>query len=103
MPEELAYNGKILNVNLSNGRSRPRDIPEQMYKDYLGGYGLGARLLFDRIPQGADPMGPDNVLGLMPGVMTGTPIFGNRFQAVCKSPSTGGWGDATAAATSAPT
>ena len=94
MPEELAYNGKILNVNLSNGEITPEDIPEQMYKDYLGGYGLGARLLFDRIPQGADPMGPDNVLGLMPGVMTGTPIFGNRFQAVCKSPSTGGWGDA---------
>ena len=62
MPEELAYNGKILNVNLSNGEITPEDIPEQMYKDYLGGYGLGARLLFDRIPQGADPMGPDNVL-----------------------------------------
>jgi aldehyde:ferredoxin oxidoreductase len=92
--EELAYNGKVLNVNLSSGEITPEDLPEQMYKDYLGGYGLGARLLFDRIPQGADPMGPDNVLGLMPGVMTGTPIFGNRFQAVCKSPSTGGWGDA---------
>ena len=94
MPEELAYNGKILNVNLSSGEITPEELPEQMYKDYLGGYGLGVRLLFDRIPQGADPMGPDNVLGLIPGVMTGTPIFGNRFQAVCKSPSTGGWGDA---------
>ena len=94
VPEELAFNGKILNVNLNSGVVTPEDIPEQMYKDYLGGYGLGARLLFDRIPQGADPMGPENVLGLMPGVMTGTPIFGNRFQAVCKSPSTGGWGDA---------
>ena len=94
MPEELAYNGKILNVNLSSGEITPEDVPEQMYKDYLGGYGLGVRLLFDRIPQGAEPLGPDNVLGLIPGVMTGTPIFGNRFQAVCKSPSTGGWGDA---------
>ena len=94
MPEELAYNGKILNVNLTTGEITPEQLPEQMYRDYLGGYGLGARLLFDRIPQGADPMGPDNVLGLIPGVMTGTPIFGNRFQAVCKSPSTGGWGDA---------
>ena len=74
MPEELAYNGKILNVNLSSGEITPEELPEQLYKDYLGGYGLGVRLLFDRIPQGADPMGPDNVLGLMPGVMTGTPI-----------------------------
>ena len=93
-PEELAYNGKILNVRLSEGESAAEELPEQMYKDYLGGYGIGSRLLFDRIPQGADPLGPDNVLGLFPGLMTGTPIFGNRFQAVCKSPSTGGWGDA---------
>ena len=93
-PSELAYNGKIINVRLSEGTVDAEELPEQMYKDYLGGYGIGVRLLFDRIPQGADPLGPDNVLGLMPGLMTGTPIFGNRFQAVCKSPSTGGWGDA---------
>ena len=65
-----------------------------MYRRYLGGYGLGARLLFDRIPQGADPLGPDNILGLMPGLLTGTPLFGIRYQAVAKSPKTGGWGDA---------
>ena len=93
-PDEVAYNGKIINVRLGDGAVEREDIPEQMYKDYLGGYGIGARLLFDRIPAGADPLGPDNVLGLMPGLLTGTPIFGNRFQAVCKSPSTGGWGDA---------
>ena len=93
-PDEVAYNGKIINVHLGDGSVEREDIPEQMYKDYLGGYGIGARLLFDRIPAGADPLGPDNVLGLLPGLLTGTPIFGNRFQAVCKSPSTGGWGDA---------
>ena len=93
-PAELAYNGKIVNVRLSEGSVDAEELPDQMYKDYLGGYGIGSRLLFDRIPQGADPLGPDNVLGLMPGLLTGTPIFGNRFQAVCKSPSTGGWGDA---------
>src|SRR4030066_1079336 len=64
-----------------------------MYRRYLGGYGLGARLLFDRIPVHADPLGPQNILGLMPGVLTGTPLFGNRFQAVGKTPKTGGWGD----------
>ena len=94
MPDEPAHNGKILNVNVTSGEITPESLPDQMYKDYLGGYGIGARLLFDRIPQGADPLGPDNVLGLLPGLMTGTPVFGNRFTAVCKSPSTGGWGDA---------
>ena len=94
MAEERAYNGKILNVHLGSGEVTPEELPEQMYRDFLGGYGIGVRLLFDRIPQGADPLGPDNVLGLISGLMTGTPIFGNRFQAVCKSPATGGWGDA---------
>ncbi len=94
MADERAYSGKILNVDLNAGEAVAEELPDQMYKDYLGGYGIGARILFDRIPKGADPMGPDNVLGLVPGLMTGTPIYGNRFMAVCKSPSTGGWGDA---------
>ncbi len=88
-----AINGKILNVNLSTSVAEPEEIPEETYRKYLGGYGLGARLLFDRIPAGADPLGPDNVLGLMPGLLTGTPLFGIRFQAVAKSPKSGGWGD----------
>jgi aldehyde:ferredoxin oxidoreductase len=94
MPDEVAYNGKILNVNLTTGEIDVEEIPEQMYREHLGGYGLGARLLFDRIPADADPMGPDNILGIFPGLLTGTPLFGQRFQVVCKSPKTGGWGDA---------
>ncbi len=89
-----AINGKILNVDLSSGSVESESLPEDMYRRYIGGYGLGARLLFDRIPRGADALGPDNVLGLMPGLLTGTPLFGSRFQAVAKSPKTGGWGDA---------
>jgi aldehyde:ferredoxin oxidoreductase len=34
------------------------------------------------------------MLGMFPGVLTGTPLFGQRWQVVCKSPLTGGWGDA---------
>jgi aldehyde:ferredoxin oxidoreductase len=94
--QERAFNGKILNVDLSAGTIEAEHLPEQMYRTYLGGYGLGARLLFDRIPRGADPLGPDNVLGLCPGLLTGTPLFGIRYQAVGKSPKTGGWGDANA-------
>jgi aldehyde:ferredoxin oxidoreductase len=93
---EKCFNGKILNIRLNQGTVETERIPEQMYREYLGGYGLGARLLFDRIPAGADPLGPDNVLGLMPGLLTGTPLFGIRYQAVGKSPKNNGWGDANA-------
>ena len=91
-----ALNGKMLNVRLNAGVIEPEQIPEDMYRKYLGGYGIGSRLMFDRIPAGADPLGPENVLGLFPGLLTGTPFFGIRYQAVSKSPKTGGWGDANA-------
>lgn len=92
--EDSAINGRILNVNLTTGEIEPEEIPEEMYRAHLGGYGLGSRLLFDRIPAGADPLGPDNVLGFFPGILTGTPLFGQRFQVVAKSPKNNGWGDA---------
>jgi aldehyde:ferredoxin oxidoreductase len=71
-----AFNGRILNVNLTTGEITPEELPETMYRDLLGGYGLGSRLLFDRIPAGADPRGPDNILGFFPGLLTGTLLFG---------------------------
>ncbi|MGQ9573224.1 MAG: aldehyde ferredoxin oxidoreductase family protein [Dehalococcoidia bacterium] len=89
-----AINGKILSVNLSSGASEPEFLPEDMYRRYIGGYGLGVRLLFGRIPQGADALGPNNILGLFPGILTGTPLFGSRYTVVGKTPKNGGWGDA---------
>jgi len=91
---EYAFNGKILNVDLNSCELTPETLPSEFYRSYFGGYGAGARLLFDRIPKGADPLGPANVISFMPGLLSGTPFFGNRFQVVAKSPKTGGWGDA---------
>ncbi len=91
---EKGYNGKILNVNLTTGEISVERPDESVYRQYLGGYGIGARMLWDRVPQGADPLGPDNMLGMFAGLLTGTPLFGQRWQVVCKSPLTGGWGDA---------
>jgi aldehyde:ferredoxin oxidoreductase len=89
------YMGKLLNVDLTNGRMRAEPLDETLCRQYIGGYGLAARLLYDRIPQGADPLGPQNVLGLLTGPLTGTAaIIGSRFVAVAKSPKTFGWGDA---------
>jgi len=87
--------GKILYVDLSSGKIDIEEPGEELYRDFLGGYGLGARVIFSRQKAGVDPLGPDNMLGFASGVLTGTPTpLGNRYMVVGKSPLTGGWGDA---------
>ena len=81
--KEKAFNGKILNVFLNRGAAEKEELPEQMCRDYLGGYGLGARLLFDRVPAGADALGPDNILGLMPGLTLDIETLEREFLQAC--------------------
>jgi aldehyde:ferredoxin oxidoreductase len=89
------YTGKILFVNLSTGDLKEEAPDEKLYKDFVGGSGLGARILYSRQKAGVDPLGPENMLGFVTGPLTGTPaVTGARYQAVAKSPLTGGWGDA---------
>lgn len=85
------YTGKNLWANLSNGELKEETVVKSLYHDYIGGYGLGACLLYNRQRPGADPLGPDNTLELVTGPLTGTPAtFGCRFAAVAKSPLTRG-------------
>lgn len=87
--------GKLLFVNLSTGEIREETPEESLYRDFIGGYGIGSRLLYSRQRGGVDPLGPENTFGLVTGPLTGTPATtGSRYQAVAKSPLTGGWGDA---------
>jgi len=52
---------------------------------------LGCRLLMDRMNPAADPLGPENILGIAAGCLTGTgALIGSRFMVFGKSPSTGG-------------
>ncbi len=89
------YMGKILWVNLSTGDIKVEEPEESLYRDFIGGSGIASRLLYSRQKGGVDALGPENHLGLVTGPLTGTPaIVGTRYQAVAKSPITGGWGDA---------
>ncbi|MBC7232810.1 MAG: aldehyde ferredoxin oxidoreductase family protein [Chloroflexi bacterium] len=89
------YWGRVLFVNLSTGHIEEQTLPDEVYRQYLGGYGLGVRMLYEHIPPGTDPLGPDNMLGFLPGLLTGTHApFSGRFMVVAKSPLTGGWGEA---------
>ena len=89
------YTGKVLFVDLTLRSWHTETIPDEIYEGYLSGVGLGAHILFQRIPRGADPLGPHNMIGFISGLLTGTSaLFAGRWMVVGKSPLTGGWGDA---------
>jgi len=89
------YVGRTLWVDLSTGRLEDEVLDEEFCRQFIGGYGLGARIIFSRQKAGVDPLGPDNILGFTTGMLTGTPsISASRYIVVGKSPLTGGWGDA---------
>lgn len=89
------YMGKVLVVDLSSGKLSDDALDDKLRRDFIGGYGIGARVLFSRQPGGVDPLGADNMLGFVTGPLTGTPaLSGSRYVVVGKSPLTGGWGDA---------
>lgn len=95
--------GQVLLVNLTLGASQVEQVSEDIYRNYLSGLGLGVHLLYDRIPPEADPLGPENILGFLAGVLTGMgAMFAGRFLVVGKSPLTGGWGDANCGGNLAP-
>ena len=91
----FGYMGRILRVDLTNGRISEQNLKEEECKMFLGGSGLATKYLFDEVPKGADPLGPDNELIFMTGPLTGTesPSAG-RYCVVTKSPLTGFWGEA---------
>jgi aldehyde:ferredoxin oxidoreductase len=94
----FAYAGKILRVNLTTGKVSTESLSEKMAKSYIGGIGLGIRLLMDNSKPGTDPFDPDNPLIFAAGPLSGTmgPTAGNGYAVVSKSPATGGVGESKA-------
>src|SRR5689334_6796454 len=54
---EKGYNGKLLAIDLTSGTINIERPDDSLYRQYLGGYGIGARMLWDRVPKGADALG----------------------------------------------
>jgi aldehyde:ferredoxin oxidoreductase len=89
------YIGKMLFVNLGDNTIEESEISDELAINFIGGYGIGVKLLYDMMKPGVDPLGPDNILGFITGPATGSgALFGSRYTLVCKSPVTGGWNDA---------
>jgi aldehyde:ferredoxin oxidoreductase len=91
------YQGKILHVDLATGGIDIEQPDERFYRKYVGGSAMGAYYLLKHTPAHADPLGPENTLSLMTGVVVGAPVSGqSRVVATAKSPATDLVGDSQA-------
>jgi aldehyde:ferredoxin oxidoreductase len=82
--------GKILDIDLSRGSIETRPLDMEMARLFLGGRGLGARLLWDLVGPEVEPLSPENVLIFATGPLTASGAqTSNRFSVSIKSPLTG--------------
>jgi len=89
------YSGQWLRVDLGSGKSWTEPVDDTRARRYVGGRGMGARILLDEVPSGCDPFGPENRLIFAMGPLAGTFAPGSgRFVVVGKSPATDGFGEA---------
>src|SRR5689334_6826838 len=94
VPTNKGFHGKVLFVDLAAKTHHVETIEPSVFRSYLGGYGLGAWLMWKHFPAHTDPLAPEACFALVSGLLTGlhTP-FSSRIQIVGKSPLTGTWAD----------
>lgn len=89
--------GRILHIDLSSSISSNWRPSDHLIAQFLGGRGLAAALSYQFIPLGCDPLGPDNVLSLCNGLLTGTTVPAAARIHICGlSPLTGILGSSNA-------
>ena len=90
------YGGSILRVDLTSGKITRQPTPPDLARDYIGGRGFGAYLLYHEVPAHANPLGPENKLIISSGPLSGLMIPGaGKCDWTCKSPLTGGYASAS--------
>ncbi len=90
MVEWNGWSGTILAVDLTTGEIKKEPLDKELAVKYIGGRGIATRLLYDEVGSETEPLGPDNVIIVSPGVLCGTiaPSAG-RYDLTSKSPYTG--------------
>jgi len=84
------YMGKSLEVDLTKKEIKITDLNEEWARMFIGGKGLGARLLYESVEPGLDPLAPENPLIFITGPLTATSAStSGRWAVVTKSPHTG--------------
>jgi aldehyde:ferredoxin oxidoreductase len=88
------WTGQILRVNLTTKTSKIETFSEEFAHKWIGGRGFAAKILYDELKPGIDPLGPDNKLIVAVGPIAGIPAPNTGKTVVAaKSPITGGYGD----------
>ncbi|MEM2703570.1 MAG: aldehyde ferredoxin oxidoreductase family protein [Candidatus Bathyarchaeia archaeon] len=86
----FGYMGRILRVNLDHQKAVVEPLRRDLVENFIGGRGLGVKILFDEMPKQVDPLGPNNKLVLSVGPLTATKAqAASRWIAQFKSPLTG--------------
>ena len=97
------YAGKILFVDLTQGTFSEEYLSEKTCREFIGGNGLGIRILYEKLKAGIDPLGPENILGFAVGSLTGTSAPGSgRHIVITRSPLTGAWAESNSGGTFGP-
>src|SRR5574340_1282861 len=97
------YAGRMLYVDLTSGSLQVRPLERDFALKYIGGRGFSARILYDGLRPGADPLSPENLIVFAAGPLSGTPLpSASRLVVAAKSPMTGGAGDASSGGYFAP-
>ena len=87
------YAGKMLDIDLSAGTVGEYGVTDEDRELFVGGRFLSTKILWDQLPRGVDPLGPENILIIMTSPLTGTGApSSSRFDISAKSPQTGGIG-----------
>jgi aldehyde:ferredoxin oxidoreductase len=92
---QYGYMGSYVRVDLTEGNITFQTFSDEELRKYIGGTGLGTKILYDETDITTDPLGPENVLTFNTGPLVGTkaPNFG-RYHVVTKSPLTGKYAEA---------
>jgi len=88
------WNGKFLRVNLTKQKASVKEYDAVMARNFLGGRGFAAKILWDELKPGVDPLSPENRLVFATGPLTGFALpSSGKMVVAAKSPLTGGYGD----------
>ncbi len=85
----MAYYGKLLRINLTEEKISVEDVDEELYMNFIGGRGIGAKILLNELKPKIDPLSEDNKLIFATGPLTGSAVpMSGRCSLTSKSPLT---------------